>query len=159
MKKPYKFTISFKYECDKLISIFFFLKLVPSVWTSIWSSFGVLFCKIVVYNRMGWRAGGKAPPRGFIGCMRKIAVDGNYRLPGDWAAEEYCCAGELAFDACQMIDRCNPSPCEHAGVCSQTADDFSCDCSATGYAGAVCHTRACSDCVRLHLTTNYNLQR
>ncbi|CAB3222790.1 unnamed protein product [Arctia plantaginis] len=85
-------------------------------------------------------AGGKAPPRGFIGCMRKIAVDGNYRLPTDWKKEEYCCQNEVVFDACQMIDRCNPSPCEHGGVCTQTADEFTCDCSATGYAGAVCHT-------------------
>lgn len=49
--------------------------------------------------------GGKAPPRGFIGCMRKIAVDGNYRLPTDWKKEEYCCPNEVVFDACQMIDR------------------------------------------------------
>ncbi|XP_063893286.1 neurexin-4 isoform X2 [Helicoverpa armigera] len=85
-------------------------------------------------------AGGKAPPRGFVGCMRKIAVDGNYRLPTDWKKEEYCCPNEVVFDACQMIDRCNPNPCEHGGVCSQTADEFSCNCQATGYAGAVCHT-------------------
>ncbi|XP_072939887.1 neurexin-4 [Epargyreus clarus] len=85
-------------------------------------------------------AGGKAPPRGFIGCMRKIAVDGNYRLPTDWKKEEYCCPNEVVFDACQMIDRCNPNPCEHGGVCTQTAEEFSCDCLGTGYAGAVCHT-------------------
>ncbi|XP_045766174.1 neurexin-4 isoform X1 [Maniola jurtina] len=85
-------------------------------------------------------AGGKAPPRGFIGCMRKIAVDGNYRLPTDWKKEEYCCPNEVVFDACHMIDRCNPNPCEHNGVCTQTAEEFTCDCAATGYAGAVCHT-------------------
>ncbi|XP_052755482.1 neurexin-4 isoform X2 [Galleria mellonella] len=85
-------------------------------------------------------AGGKSPPRGFIGCMRKIAVDGNYRLPTDWKKEEYCCPNEVVFDACQMIDRCNPNPCEHGGSCSQSAAEFSCDCHATGYAGAVCHT-------------------
>ncbi|CAH0407172.1 unnamed protein product [Chilo suppressalis] len=85
-------------------------------------------------------AGDKAPHRGFIGCMRKIAVDGNYRLPTDWKKEEYCCPNEIVFDACQMIDRCNPNPCEHGGECSQTATEFSCDCQATGYAGAVCHT-------------------
>ncbi|XP_013164723.1 PREDICTED: neurexin-4 isoform X1 [Papilio xuthus] len=85
-------------------------------------------------------AGGKAPPRGFIGCMRKIAVDGNYRLPTDWTKEEYCCPNEVVFDACQMIDRCNPNPCEHGGSCTQTADEFTCNCQGTGYAGAVCHT-------------------
>ncbi|CAG9559492.1 unnamed protein product [Danaus chrysippus] len=85
-------------------------------------------------------AGGKAPPRGFVGCMRKLAVDGNYRLPTDWTREEYCCPDELVFDACHMIDRCNPNPCEHGGVCTQSADEFTCDCTDTGYAGAVCHT-------------------
>ncbi|XP_049869625.1 neurexin-4 [Pectinophora gossypiella] len=84
--------------------------------------------------------GAKAPPRGFIGCMRKIAVDGNYRLPTDWKKEEYCCPNEVVFDACQMIDRCNPNPCEHGGVCTQTSEEFSCNCQGTGYAGAVCHT-------------------
>ncbi|KAL4707615.1 hypothetical protein ACJJTC_014720 [Scirpophaga incertulas] len=85
-------------------------------------------------------AGGKAPPRGFVGCMRRIAVDGNYRLPTDWKKDEYCCPNEVVFDACQMIDRCSPSPCEHGGQCEQGADEFSCDCRGTGYAGAVCHT-------------------
>ncbi|CAK1598381.1 unnamed protein product [Parnassius mnemosyne] len=85
-------------------------------------------------------AGGKSPPRGFIGCMRKIAVDGNYRQPTDWTQEEYCCPNEVVFDACQMIDRCNPNPCEHGGTCTQTADEFTCNCQGTGYAGAVCHT-------------------
>ncbi|KAG6457370.1 neurexin-4 isoform X1 [Manduca sexta] len=85
-------------------------------------------------------AGGKAPPRGFVGCMRKIAVDGNYRLPTDWKKEDYCCPNEVVFDACQMIDRCNPNPCEHGGICTQTAEEFTCNCQGTGYAGAVCHT-------------------
>ncbi|CAK1542832.1 unnamed protein product [Leptosia nina] len=85
-------------------------------------------------------AGGKSGPRGFVGCMRRIAVDGNYRLPTDWKPEEYCCPNEVVFDACHMIDRCNPNPCEHGGTCTQSADEFTCDCTGTGYAGAVCHT-------------------
>ncbi|VVC93590.1 unnamed protein product [Leptidea sinapis] len=85
-------------------------------------------------------AGGKTPPRGFVGCMRRIAVDGNYRLPTDWKRDEYCCPDEVVFDACHMIDRCNPNPCEHGGLCTQTADEFTCACTGTGYAGAVCHT-------------------
>ncbi|GBP09577.1 Neurexin-4 [Eumeta japonica] len=85
-------------------------------------------------------AGGITPPRGFIGCMRRIAVDGNYRLPSDWKKEDYCCPNEVVFDACQMIDRCNPNPCEHGGLCTQTSNEFICNCHGTGYAGAVCHT-------------------
>lgn len=38
-----------------------------------------------------------------------------------------------------MTDRCYPNPCEHGGICRQDHADFSCDCSKTGYAGAVCH--------------------
>lgn len=45
------------------------------------------------------------------------------------------------FDACQMTDRCNPSPCKHSGTCKQNSDEFFCDCGSTGYSGAVCQTR------------------
>ncbi|CAH8438063.1 unnamed protein product [Heterobilharzia americana] len=36
-------------------------------------------------------------------------------------------------------DRCNPNPCKHEAPCSQTGATFYCDCTKTGYAGAVCH--------------------
>ncbi|CAK9811653.1 Nrx-IV [Anthophora plagiata] len=78
--------------------------------------------------------------RGFVGCMRMISIDGNYKLPTDWKEEEYCCKNEVVFDACQMMDRCNPNPCKHSGVCRQNSDEFFCDCANTGYTGAVCHT-------------------
>ncbi|XP_017763103.1 PREDICTED: neurexin-4 isoform X1 [Eufriesea mexicana] len=78
--------------------------------------------------------------RGFVGCMRMISIDGNYKLPTDWKVEEYCCKNEIVFDACQMMDRCNPNPCKHSGVCRQNSDEFFCDCANTGYTGAVCHT-------------------
>ena len=45
----------------------------------------------------------------------------------------------ILIDACAMVDRCNPNPCEHGGVCTQTSREFSCDCRDTGYTGAVCH--------------------
>jgi contactin associated protein-like 2 len=78
--------------------------------------------------------------RGFIGCMRVIQIDGNYKLPTDWKDDEFCCRNEIVFDACQMVDRCNPNPCKHAGICMQNSDEFFCDCTGTGYSGAVCHT-------------------
>ncbi|XP_065217760.1 neurexin-4 isoform X3 [Planococcus citri] len=78
---------------------------------------------------------------GFIGCMKLITINGNYRVPTDWKPdEEYCCKNQIVFDACQMIDRCNPNPCKHNGLCRQDSRDFFCDCSNTGYAGAMCHT-------------------
>lgn len=86
-----------------------------------------------------WIGGGK-DKQGFIGCMRLIAVDGNYKLPYDWKEEEYCCKGEMLMDACHMVDRCNPNPCKHDGNCRQNSMEFFCDCGNSGYAGAVCHT-------------------
>lgn len=80
---------------------------------------------------------GEDSNRGFIGCMRMISIDGNYKLPTDWKEEEY---HEVKFDTCQMTDRCNPNPCKHFGVCRQNSNEFSCDCVNTGYTGAVCHT-------------------
>ena len=35
--------------------------------------------------------------------------------------------------------RCDPVPCEHLGICSQDYFTFECDCTDTGYTGAVCH--------------------
>ncbi|XP_015181764.1 PREDICTED: neurexin-4 isoform X6 [Polistes dominula] len=83
---------------------------------------------------------GEESNRGFVGCMRMISIDGNYKIPTDWKEEEYCCKNEVVFDACQMVDRCNPNPCKHSGICSQNSDEFFCDCTHTGYSGAVCHT-------------------
>ncbi|XP_058066107.1 neurexin-4 [Anopheles bellator] len=84
--------------------------------------------------------GGGKTKDGFVGCMRSFAIDGNYRIPTDWKEEEYCCKGEILFDACHMIDRCNPNPCKHNAMCKQNSMEFTCDCTGTGYAGAVCHT-------------------
>ncbi|XP_026281799.1 neurexin-4 isoform X3 [Frankliniella occidentalis] len=84
--------------------------------------------------------GGVYGTPGFVGCMRKISIDGNYKLPTDWKEEEYCCKNEVVFDACQMIDRCNPNPCKHNGFCRQDSHEFFCECAGTGYTGAVCHT-------------------
>lgn len=85
--------------------------------------------------------GGVYGERGFIGCMRLITISGNYKVPMDWKPdEEYCCKNQIVFDACQMIDRCNPNPCKHNGICRQSSNDFYCDCANTGYGGAMCHT-------------------
>lgn len=86
--------------------------------------------------------GGVPGEAGLIGCMRHIYVDGQFKSPLNWKDEEFCCKGEMVFDACQMVDRCNPNPCEHSGMCKQTSKEFYCDCSDTGYAGAVCHAAA-----------------
>ncbi|XP_074114384.1 neurexin-4 isoform X3 [Cotesia typhae] len=75
--------------------------------------------------------------RGFVGCMRQISIDGIIKLPTNWKPEQY--EGTIIMDACQMLDRCNPNPCKHDGICTQTSDQFHCNCEHTGYSGAVCH--------------------
>uniref|UniRef100_T1JED8 Neurexin-4 n=1 Tax=Strigamia maritima TaxID=126957 RepID=T1JED8_STRMM len=82
-------------------------------------------------------AGGVYDLRGFVGCMRSISVDGNRINPSNVASSS---EGEVVFDSCQMIDKCNPNPCEHDGTCHQTWETFTCNCNNTGYGGAVCHT-------------------
>ncbi|XP_047345060.1 neurexin-4 isoform X2 [Vespa velutina] len=96
----------------------------------------------MITGSLYWIGGmtGEESNRGFVGCMRMISIDGNYKLPTDWKEEEYCCKNEIVFDACQMVDRCNPNPCKHSGICTQNSDEFFCDCANTGYSGAVCHT-------------------
>ncbi|XP_011301961.1 neurexin-4 isoform X1 [Fopius arisanus] len=89
---------------------------------------------------IGGGISGMGPNVGFVGCMRQISIDGNVKAPSDWKDDDFCCKNEIVFDACQMLDRCNPNPCKHGGICRQNSDEFLCDCSNTGYAGAVCHT-------------------
>lgn len=96
--------------------------------------------QFVISTGLNYYIGGGKDKNGFIGCMRMISIDGNFRLPTDWKVEDYCCKGEVIIDSCHMTDRCNPNPCNHNGVCQQNSNDFFCDCTGTGYSGAVCHT-------------------
>ncbi|XP_071513053.1 neurexin-4 isoform X1 [Panulirus ornatus] len=81
--------------------------------------------------------GGVFGSEGFLGCMRRISVVGFMQQPKE---EEIHGRKGVVLAACQIMDRCNPSPCEHRGHCYQNSQEFFCDCSGTGYSGAVCHT-------------------
>jgi len=86
--------------------------------------------------------GGAPDPRpGLIGCMRYVYIEGRYvslsSIPPDRMHRTQ--TNDIVLDACQMIDRCHPNPCEHEGICKQNHLEFSCNCSGTGYLGAVCH--------------------
>lgn len=74
---------------------------------------------------------------GFIGCMRYLYVEGQYvnvlNLPPNQVR------GELQRNACHMVDRCHPNPCEQRGACKQDHRTFACNCTLTGYTGALCH--------------------
>lgn len=78
---------------------------------------------------------------GLIGCMRYVHIEGRYVSLGSLTPERMfrIQPNDVIIEACQMIDRCHPNPCEHGGVCKQNHVEFSCDCSKTGYLGAVCH--------------------
>ncbi|XP_068245600.1 neurexin-4 isoform X1 [Palaemon carinicauda] len=82
-------------------------------------------------------AGGVYGSVGFLGCIRRISVIGFKQKPKE---EEISDLKGVVLAACQIIDRCNPNPCEHGGRCKQNSEEFFCDCSGTGYSGAVCHT-------------------
>ncbi|XP_059400302.1 contactin-associated protein-like 4 isoform X2 [Carassius carassius] len=76
----------------------------------------------------------------FQGCMRIIRTDGalvdlirvQQMLFGNFS--------DLQMDMCGIVDRCSPNRCEHGGRCSQSWSTFHCNCSATGYSGATCHS-------------------
>lgn len=78
---------------------------------------------------------------GLVGCMRDIYIEGRYITLSSISVERMhrLQQNDIILEACQMIDRCHPNPCEHDGICKQNHMEFSCDCSNTGYLGAVCH--------------------
>ncbi|XP_045603868.1 neurexin-4 [Procambarus clarkii] len=81
--------------------------------------------------------GGVYGSDGFLGCMRRISVVGFMQKPQE---DEISDSKGVVLAACQIMDRCDPNPCEHHGRCKQNSREFLCDCSGTGYSGAVCHT-------------------
>ncbi|KAK7575553.1 hypothetical protein V9T40_011839 [Parthenolecanium corni] len=84
--------------------------------------------------------GGVPSTKGFLGCIKKMVINGIVINPLDWKLnEEYFLDNQIVFNACQMTDKCNPNPCDHGGICRQSTTDFVCDCSNTDYVGSVCH--------------------
>ncbi|XP_072910474.1 contactin-associated protein-like 2 isoform X1 [Hemitrygon akajei] len=77
--------------------------------------------------------------RSFQGCMQLLHVDDQLV---DLHAVEQGQLGKFTnvnIDMCAIIDRCLPNYCEHGGRCTQTWDNFKCNCEGTGYSGATCH--------------------
>ncbi|XP_067118994.1 neurexin-4 isoform X3 [Centruroides vittatus] len=81
--------------------------------------------------------GYKTSNEGFVGCMRLISMFGT-RIQVNRLVADTDSPDKLIFDACNMVDRCNPNPCEHGGICKQNSQDFFCVCP-DGYVGEVCH--------------------
>ncbi|XP_041420593.1 contactin-associated protein-like 4 isoform X1 [Xenopus laevis] len=80
-----------------------------------------------------------SPVRSFLGCMKLISVGSNLIDIISLQQGQIGNFTDLQFDICGIIDRCMPNYCEHRGQCSQTWNDFYCNCSDTGYKGATCH--------------------
>ncbi len=88
--------------------------------------------------------------KGFIGCFRRLKLnDGRQILPENIRSKDdgpqanslnLVTSVDVLIDSCEILDKCTPNPCQHGGICLQTWYDFRCDCSHTGYGGAVCHT-------------------
>ena len=51
------------------------------------------------------------------------------------------CDSDWSGKTCgQNIDACeDDSPCLHGGICADTAQSFTCNCTATGYTGLTCN--------------------
>ncbi|KAM6229705.1 contactin-associated protein-like 4 [Porphyrio hochstetteri] len=76
---------------------------------------------------------------GFQGCMRLISI-GNKAVDMISVQENvFGNFSDLQIDLCGIIDRCLPNYCEHGGECSQSWNNFYCNCANTGYTGATCH--------------------
>ncbi|XP_068093802.1 contactin-associated protein-like 4 isoform X2 [Hyperolius riggenbachi] len=75
----------------------------------------------------------------FFGCMKSISI--GYGLVDLISVQQGLTGNfsDLQIDLCGITDRCFPNYCEHGGKCSQTWNDFYCNCSDTGYRGATCH--------------------
>ncbi|XP_030326065.1 contactin-associated protein-like 4 isoform X3 [Strigops habroptila] len=76
---------------------------------------------------------------GFQGCMRLIAIDNKAVDMISVQQNVFGNFSDLQIDLCGIIDRCLPNYCEHGGECSQSWNNFYCNCASTGYKGATCH--------------------
>ncbi|KAM5192554.1 contactin-associated protein-like 4 [Mantella aurantiaca] len=79
------------------------------------------------------------PAGTFLGCMKSISIGSSMV---DLISVQQSLLGnfsDLQIDLCGITDRCFPNYCEHGGKCSQTWNDFYCNCSDTGYMGETCH--------------------
>ncbi len=88
--------------------------------------------------------------QGFVGCFRRLTLnDGRQITPENIRSKDdgpqanlnnFVTSVNVLINSCEIIDKCTPNPCQHGGICLQTWNTFRCDCSQTGYGGAVCHT-------------------
>ncbi|XP_039255523.2 uncharacterized protein LOC120332359 [Styela clava] len=56
---------------------------------------------------------------------------------GDCESNELCCPGGACGTVCMAFDPCDPSPCQHDGICVADGRDFTCKCK-LGFMGTFC---------------------
>ncbi|TGZ36839.1 hypothetical protein CRM22_011389 [Opisthorchis felineus] len=89
------------------------------------------------FDRVSYIGGGRPQRYGFQGCMRRIRVNS---LDVIWdKLDPSVRHRSIVNGSCLIQDRCSPNPCKHEAPCYQNGDTFFCNCTDTGYAGAVCH--------------------
>ncbi|KAG2460567.1 CNTP1 protein, partial [Polypterus senegalus] len=75
----------------------------------------------------------------FHGCMQQIFIDGEPIDVDIMQRRRWGVSFQILHGTCAFTDRCTPNLCEHHGRCTQSWDDFICNCDNTGYKGEVCH--------------------
>ncbi|CAH8495689.1 unnamed protein product [Schistosoma rodhaini] len=89
------------------------------------------------FDKVSYIGGGRPQRYSFQGCLRQIRING---IDVEWDKLDPATRHRSIINgSCMIQDRCNPNPCKHEAPCSQTGSTFYCDCTNTGYAGAVCH--------------------
>ncbi|CAH8431817.1 unnamed protein product [Schistosoma intercalatum] len=89
------------------------------------------------FDKVSYIGGGRPQRYSFQGCLRQIRING---IDVEWDKLDPTTRHRSIINgSCMIQDRCNPNPCKHEAPCSQTGSTFYCDCTNTGYAGAVCH--------------------
>ncbi|KAM3186642.1 hypothetical protein ACTXT7_003895 [Hymenolepis weldensis] len=95
------------------------------------------FTERINFEKVFYIGGGRPQKFSFQGCMRRINVNAQDVI---WAQlDPESRSSEIVNGSCLVTDRCSPNPCKHEAPCTQNGATFFCDCSNTGYSGAVCH--------------------
>ncbi|KAL7060882.1 hypothetical protein AAHC03_010101 [Spirometra sp. Aus1] len=95
------------------------------------------FLQQLSFEKIFFIGGGRPQRFSFQGCLRRISIQTKEVLWSTLDAESR--HTEIINGSCLITDRCSPNPCKHEAPCSQNGATFFCDCSNTGYSGAVCH--------------------
>ncbi|VDD79184.1 unnamed protein product [Mesocestoides corti] len=95
------------------------------------------FLEPLHFQKIFYIGGGRPQRFSFQGCMRRISVNAQEVLWSKLDPESR--SDEIINGSCHITDRCSPNPCKHEAPCTQNGATFFCDCTNTGYSGAVCH--------------------